>query len=67
MYKPGQIITINKVKYRIMKSPYGCVTCDYKNVEPFDCPCNKCVAMLADLWRHKPIKLVKLCGNQDKQ
>lgn len=67
MHKPGQIITINKVKYRIMKSLYGCVACDYKNVEPFDCPCNKCVAMLTDLWHHKSIKLVKLCGKQDKQ
>ena len=65
MYKPGQIITINKVKYRIMRSLHGCLTCDYMNVEPFDCPCNKCSAMLANSWRN-PVKLVKLCGNQDK-
>ena len=64
MYKPGQIITINKVKYRIMKSRFGCAGCDYIHIDTFQYPCIKCPVAKTNHCRC--IKLVKLCGNQDR-
>lgn len=59
MYKPGQIITINKVKYRIMRTIFSCISCDYRDIESYEYPCKKCPITC------ERMKLVKLCGNQD--
>lgn len=63
MYKPGQIVTINKVKYRIKKCIFGCACCNYTGLEPFQYPCRKCPVVTTSYCRR--IKLVEICISQD--
>lgn len=63
MYKPGQLITINNVVYRIKYSPYGCISCDYLKIDPLEFPCRKCPKVEATKFA---IALVKLCKKSSR-
>lgn len=45
MWKPGQLVTINRRTYRIVKGHkawYTCILCDFEHMEPGDYPCKQC-------------------------
>lgn len=47
MWKPGQLVTINRRTYRITKvNPkyrnYTCIYCEFRHMEAGDYPCSHC-------------------------
>lgn len=43
LWKPGQIVTIDGKKYRVVKSPFGCANCENKHTSASDTPCATCI------------------------
>lgn len=46
MWKAGQIVTIDGEIYRVKKTKnlsIGCIYCDFKNIEAYCSPCDKCI------------------------
>lgn len=44
VWKPGQIVTINHKKYRVVKNPFGgCVSCENIHTDASDTPCVVCI------------------------
>jgi hypothetical protein len=43
MWKPGQLVTINRRTYRIVKScRYTCILCAFDHAEANEYPCKQC-------------------------
>ena len=56
MWKPGQLVTIDRKVYRVTKSRMGCFTCKYLNYNHFEYPCKLCMLRIAIYCCLEPLK-----------
>lgn len=54
-YKPGQLITIQRKVYRIVKGKFGCRECKYKSLLGTQEPCRTCMG----IWTNMTTYLLK--------
>lgn len=65
MWKPGQIVTIARTKYRVIEG--CCFYCPQRTVDALDEPCRTCLAKKdARTKEDKNFYLSRICGKPDK-